>query len=60
KPETFAEGLSRLLNNDGLSARLAASAKVAAHARFHPAVIARRQVEIYREILGQAGLNRRS
>jgi glycosyltransferase involved in cell wall biosynthesis len=56
KPETFAEGVSRLLNEEGLSARIASSAKMAARARFHPQVIARRHVEIYREVLGQGEL----
>jgi glycosyltransferase involved in cell wall biosynthesis len=60
KPETFAEGVNRLLNEEGLSARLAAAAKMAARARFHPQVIARKHVEIYREVLGQGELKGRS
>ena len=54
-PDTFAVGVNRLLSENGLSARLAAAAKIAARARFHPEVIARRHVDIYREVLAQRG-----
>lgn len=60
KPDSFVVGVNRLLDENGLSSRLAAAAKIKARARFHPEVIARRHVEIYREILGQGELNRRS
>lgn len=53
KPVTFAGGVRRLLDEAGLSSRLAAAAKVAARSRFHPEVIARRHLEIYREVLGR-------
>jgi glycosyltransferase involved in cell wall biosynthesis len=52
KPESFVAGVSRLLDDPILRARLAAAAKVEARARFHPEVIARRHLEIYREVLG--------
>jgi glycosyltransferase involved in cell wall biosynthesis len=50
-PESFAIGVSRLLDDRALCVRLAATAKVDARARFHPEVIARRHVDIYREVL---------
>jgi glycosyltransferase involved in cell wall biosynthesis len=52
KPESFTTGVSQLLNDPVLCARLAAAAKVEAHARFHPEVIARGHLDIYREVLG--------
>ena len=52
KPESFAVGVRRLLEDPALSARLATAAKLEARARFHPDVIARRHLEIYREVLG--------
>ena len=60
KPDSFAVGVNRLLSENGLSARLAAAAKIAARARFHPEVIARRHVDIYREVLAQRGASGRS
>jgi glycosyltransferase involved in cell wall biosynthesis len=51
KPETFATGVSRVLHNPALSARLATASKVEARARFHPQVIARGHLEIYHEVL---------
>jgi glycosyltransferase involved in cell wall biosynthesis len=51
KPESFATGVSRLLDDTALSARLAATAKVEARTRFHPEVISRGHLEIYREVL---------
>jgi glycosyltransferase involved in cell wall biosynthesis len=53
KPESFVAGVSQLLDDPILRARLAAAAKVEARARFHPEVIARRHLEIYREVLGR-------
>jgi len=51
KPESFAAGVGRLLNDAALVDRLATAAKIEARARFHPQVIARRHLEIYREVL---------
>jgi glycosyltransferase involved in cell wall biosynthesis len=51
RPESFATGVRRLLGDVALSERLAVAAKIAACARFHPEVIARRHVEIYREVI---------
>ena len=52
KPESFVAGVSQLLDDPILRARLAAAAKVEARVRFHPEVIARRHLEIYHEVLG--------
>ncbi len=57
RPETFATGANRLLVEAGLSARLAGAAKTEARARFHPEIIARRHLEIYREVLGHETAN---
>ncbi len=51
KPETFSQQLARLLDDSALSARLAAAARSAALKKFHPEVVARRHLEIYREVL---------
>jgi glycosyltransferase involved in cell wall biosynthesis len=51
RPETFWQGVERLLADAALRQRLAVAARTEAGARFHPAVIARRHVEIYREVL---------
>jgi glycosyltransferase involved in cell wall biosynthesis len=51
KPETFSHQLARLLEDAALSTRLAAAAKIAALKKFHPEAIARRHLEIYREVL---------
>ena len=53
RPESFAEGTSRLLDDPAWSRRLAAAAKSDARARFHPGVIARGHVAIYREVLNR-------
>jgi glycosyltransferase involved in cell wall biosynthesis len=55
KPDSFAAGVDRLLDENGLRQRLAVAAKIVARSRFHPEVIARRHVAIYLEILGQCG-----
>jgi glycosyltransferase involved in cell wall biosynthesis len=52
KPVTFATGVRRLLDEAGLSSRLATTAKIVARSRFHPEVVARRHLEIYREVAG--------
>jgi glycosyltransferase involved in cell wall biosynthesis len=44
-------GVETLLNDAELRKRLATQAKSEARERFHPAVIARRHIEIYREVL---------
>ena len=51
RPESFAQGIRRLLTEPGLAARLGAEARQEALRRFHPEIIARRHVEIYREVL---------
>jgi glycosyltransferase involved in cell wall biosynthesis len=51
EPESFATGVSRLLKEPALSARLATAAKAEARVRFHPEVIARHHLELYREVL---------
>ena len=51
QPATFLEGVARYLDDGDLCRRLAASAKAEALQRFHPEVIARRHLEIYREVL---------
>ena len=50
RPESFAAGISRLLDDPVWSRQLAAAAKAEARERFHPEVVARRHVEIYREV----------
>ncbi|HEY4415403.1 MAG TPA: glycosyltransferase family 4 protein [Verrucomicrobiae bacterium] len=50
-PESFATSVRRLLDDAALSSRLAAAAKAHARNHFHPEVIARQHVEIYREVL---------
>jgi glycosyltransferase involved in cell wall biosynthesis len=52
-PGSMSAGVSRLLNDAELSRRLAAAAKEDALVRFHPLVIARAHLEIYREVLKQ-------
>ena len=50
---SMARGIERLLTDPVLSARLSATAKGDALRRFHPNVIARRHLEIYRELLSK-------
>ncbi len=50
-PDSFREGVARLLENPDLARRLAENAKMEALRRFHPQTIARRHLEIYREVL---------
>jgi len=45
------DGVAKVLENPALAAALAAEAKQKAGERFHPRVIARRHLEIYREVL---------
>ena len=51
KPESFRNGVARLLDDRSLNQQLAVNAKAEAQRRFHPLVIARRHLEIYREVL---------
>jgi glycosyltransferase involved in cell wall biosynthesis len=51
RPESFAEGIERMVTDRELMQRLAAEAKAEALRRFHPLVIARKHLEVYREIL---------
>ena len=53
RPESFSAGVARLLNNPTFAQQLAATAKVEAQLRFHPAGIARRHIEIYQEVLDE-------
>jgi glycosyltransferase involved in cell wall biosynthesis len=50
-PDSFREGVTRLLDDRDFAGRLAANAKTEAQRRFHPQAIARRHLEIYREVL---------
>ncbi len=52
RPETFAAGVARLLEDRALAQRLAAAARVEARRRFHPQAVAQRHLEIYQEVLG--------
>ena len=51
KPETFRVAVARLLEDRPLAKRLAAEAKKRARQRFHPLVVAKQHVDIYREII---------
>lgn len=55
-PETFYTAVEKLLiNNDSLRERLALSAHQKAMKKYHPLIIARKHLEIYREIINQSG-----
>jgi len=51
RPESFREGVERLLANREFAQRLAVAAKAEAVRRFYPQVIARQHLEIYRQVL---------
>jgi glycosyltransferase involved in cell wall biosynthesis len=51
RPDSFREGVARLLEDRELSQRLAIAARAAAQTRFDPRAIAIRHLEIYREVL---------
>ena len=51
RPESFREGVARLLGEPKLGRQLVANAKTEAQRRFHPQVVARRHLEIYREVI---------
>jgi glycosyltransferase involved in cell wall biosynthesis len=50
-PASMRDTTARLLDDPALGCQLAAAAKLKAHKRFQPAVIAQRHLEIYREVL---------
>ena len=51
RSESFREGVARLLGEPKLGRQLVANAKTEAQRRFHPQVVARRHLEIYREVI---------
>jgi glycosyltransferase involved in cell wall biosynthesis len=51
RPESFEDGISRLLDDRQFSGRLAGAAKVHAQQNFHPEIVAKGHVRIYREVL---------
>ena len=55
RPESFREGVEKLLADRPWSQQLAAAAKAEALRRFHPLVIARKHLDIYREVLERRG-----
>jgi len=52
-PESFAAGVLRLLDDRNFAQNLTINARAQALQRFHPDIIARRHVEIYREVLAR-------
>ena len=54
RPESFREGVEKLLADREFAQQLAAAAKTEAVRRFHPQVIARQHLEIYRQVLAKA------
>jgi glycosyltransferase involved in cell wall biosynthesis len=60
RPESFREGVEKILVDRPWAQQLAASAKAEALRRFHPQVIARRHLEIYREVLGKSSGSKKS
>jgi glycosyltransferase involved in cell wall biosynthesis len=54
-PRSIRDGVAKLLNEPDLGRHLTTEAKKRARERFHPTVIARRHLEIYREVLGWSG-----
>jgi glycosyltransferase involved in cell wall biosynthesis len=55
RPDSFREGVARFLGDRAWVQQLAAAAKAEALRRFHPEVIARKHLEIYRQVLATAG-----
>ncbi len=53
RPESFREGVERLVTDRPWVQQLAVAAKADALRRFHPDVVARKHLEIYREVLGK-------
>ena len=54
RPESFRAGVAELLSDRDFADRLAKAAKAEARRRFHPLVIARQHLEIYRQVLGKS------
>ncbi len=54
RPESFCEGVTKLLADQKFAQQLAITAKAEARRRFHPQVVARQHLEIYRQVLGPA------
>jgi len=54
RPETFRTAVARLLDDRPFASRLATEARAQALKRFHPLVVARRHLEIYREVIGKS------
>ena len=52
RPETFCARVDKLLADRRFAQQLAVAAKVEALRRFHPQIIARQHLQIYREVLG--------
>ena len=57
EPESFRSGVRRMLTDHELIRRLAGQSRARAWERFHPQLIARRHLEIYREVI-EASKNR--
>ena len=55
RPESFREGVARLLGDRAWVRQLAAAAKTEALRRFHPQIVARKHLEIYREVVERTG-----
>jgi glycosyltransferase involved in cell wall biosynthesis len=53
RPESFREGVGRIITDRAWAQQLAANAKAEALRRFHPRVIAQSHLDIYREVLGK-------
>lgn len=53
EPATFRDTVEKLLANSEFSQTIAGQAKVNARDRFHPQVVARRHLEIYREVVSK-------
>jgi len=53
QPESFREGVAVLLADREFSRQLAVAAKMDARRRFHPQVVARQHLEIYRQVLAK-------
>ena len=51
RPESFRAGVEKLLANQEFANQLAMTAKTEALRRFHPQIVARQHLEIYREVL---------
>jgi len=54
RPESFREGVTRLLADQKFAQQLTTTAKAEALRRFHPLVIARKHLAIYRQVLDKS------